>query len=148
MPGNVRVSLLFGYNHAWHAMNSSLPEILLASIISGLLGVVVTIVYSRFNERRQQKLVVLEKFCANRNHLRGDKFTEAINGIFIAFKNSREVREKLLAFHKTITKNITDDTKTANNDLIELFKAMCRDLGINPHEYSEYFFLTPFNVKT
>ena len=39
------------------------------------------------------------------------------------------------------------DFDLANDKLISLFKAMCRDLKINPNKYSESFFLKAFNVK-
>jgi NADH:ubiquinone oxidoreductase subunit 5 (subunit L)/multisubunit Na+/H+ antiporter MnhA subunit len=115
-----------------------------SSLISGIVGVIISIIYYRKNEKRRAKIETLKNFVGYRYHLKGDNFTKTLNEIFIVFQDSKDVLEKLNQFHEVIVSRQTD---LANDKLISLFKAMCRDLKINPNKYSESFFIKAFNVK-
>ena len=60
-------------------------SIMLASIFSGLLGVGISTWYHARNEKRKIKILVLEQLLGNRYDLLGERFTEALNKIFITF---------------------------------------------------------------
>jgi hypothetical protein len=115
-----------------------------SSLISGIVGVIISIIYYRKNEKRRTKIETLKNFVGYRYHLKGDNFIKTLNEIFIVFQDSKDVLEKLNQFHEVIVSRQTD---LANDKLISLFKAMCRDLKINPNKYSESFFIKAFNVK-
>lgn len=117
---------------------------IISSLISGIVGVIISTVYYRKYERYQMKLKTLKDFAAYRWDLKGPNFTKALNEIFIVFQDSDKVTSALTQFHKTIT---SKNTELADDDLIKLFKSMCEDLKINPNKFSESFFLKPFNVK-
>jgi len=117
---------------------------IISSLISGILGVIISIIYHRKTERVRAKIETLKGFCGYRYNLKGDDFTKILNEIFIVFQDSKDVLEKLNQFHEII---VSQQTELANDKLISLFKAMCRDLKINPDKYSESFFLKAFNVK-
>lgn len=116
----------------------------ISSLISGILGVVISIVYHRKAERTRAKIEILKSFCGYRYNLKGDDFSKTLNEIFIVFQDSKDVLEKLNQFHEVIVSRQAD---LANDKLISLFRAMCRDLKINPNKYNESFFLKAFNVK-
>lgn len=117
---------------------------IISSLISGILGVIISIIYHRKTEKVGAKIETLKGFCGYRYNLKGDDFTKTLNEIFIVFQDSKDVLEKLNQFHEII---VSRQTELANDKLISLFKAMCRDLKINPDKYSESFFLKAFNVK-
>ncbi len=117
---------------------------IISSLISGALGVIISIAYHRRAEKRQQKLNTLKQFVGYRYDLKGEHFTKALNEIFVVFQDSEEVLNKLNKFHEII---VSKQTTLANDKLISLFKEMCKDLSIDPSKYSESLFLKAFNVK-
>lgn len=116
----------------------------IAALSSGILGVIISIVYHRRAERTRAKIETLKNFCGYRYDLKGEDFTKTLNEIFIVFQDSEDVLEKLNKFHEVVVARQAD---LANDKLVALFKAMCKDLKINPDKYSESFFLKAFNVK-
>lgn len=118
--------------------------LILSSLISGVVGVIISIVYYRKNEKRRAKLETLKNFVGYRYHLKGNDFTKTLNEIFVVFQDSRGVLEKLNQFHEII---ISRQSGLADDRLISLFKEMCKDLKIDSGKYSESFFLKPFNVR-
>lgn len=122
----------------------NIAVIIIASLLSGIIGVIVSTIYYRKHERYQMKLKTLKDFASYRWNLMGPNFTKALNEIFIVFQDSEQVTSALTQFHKTIT---SKNTELANDDLIKLFKSMCKDLKIDTNKFSESFFLKPFNVR-
>jgi len=122
----------------------NIAVVIIASLISGLISVIVSTVYYKKHERYLRKLKTLKDFAGYRWDIMGPNFTRALNEIFIVFKDSKKVKSDLMQFHRTITSR---NIEIANDDLIKLFKSMCEDLKINPDEFSESFFLKPFNAR-
>ena len=119
---------------------------LISSLISGVVAVAVSILYYRRYERIQMKLSTLREFSANRYDLRGDAFTKALNEVFVVFNDSGNVRTALKRFHENRVSG-TQDPALADQYLIELFKAMCDDVGVKSTGFTDSFFLKPFNVR-
>lgn len=120
--------------------------VLLSGLISALISVYLTNYLNERNERYNKKLEVLAEFTGNRFDITGEKFTQALNKAFVIFSNSEEVLRAIKSFHDFIRQsNRTDDL--ANQKLLELFKAMCRDIGMNITLVNDDYFLMPFNVK-
>ena len=119
---------------------------LVSSLLSGLIAVIVSLLYYRRYEKRQTKLTTLRQFAGSRNDLKGDEFSRAINEIFIVFNDSVKVRQALKSFHQDRVAQSPVSLIT-NQFLIELFKAMCDDVGLKHTEFTDSFFLTPFNTK-
>lgn len=117
---------------------------IISSLISGIAGVVISIVYHKKAEKRQAKLNTLKQFVGYRHDLKSENFTKALNEIFIVFQDSQPVLEKLKNFHETI---VSGQKGVANDKLVLLFKEMCKDLNIDPSKYSESLFLKAFNIK-
>jgi hypothetical protein len=122
-----------------------LTSILLV-LLSGLLGALVTVLISIRMETRRRKLQVLEQSVGNRNDIKGQPFTEALNQVSVVYHKSKEVLTALKAFHEVIiSAQKTDDL--ANEKLLDLFKAMCKHLRISQEPLGDNFFLRPFNVR-
>jgi len=125
-------------------------DILIISIsafISGFFGVLVSIWYNRNNEIKRAKLDLLQQLVGNRHDVRGEKFTEALNQIFVVFSNSKDVLASLKAFHEVAISS-TRNEAIMNQKLLDLFKAMYKDLKLNIEPLDDTFFLQAFNVKT
>ncbi len=120
--------------------------VLISSLISGLLGVGISIRYHQRKEIRRAKLQVLQKLFGNRNDVRGQLFTEALNQVFVIYHDSQEVLVALKAFHEVVIGG-QKTTDLTNQKLLDLFKAMCKNLKIKTEPLTDNFFLQPFNVK-
>lgn len=117
---------------------------ILAVICSGIIGVIVTLIVQQLRWNRQIKHALLIQFVENRFDLQSDEFSRALNKIYIVFGKNEEVISALSNFHEGIT-YLKVNKHEANNRLLILYKAMCKDLKINPME--ETFFLIPFNPR-
>ena len=120
--------------------------IIISSLLSGLIGVIVSNKYYHKNEIRRAKLQVLQQLLGNRHDLKGQSFTEALNKILVVFYDSKEVLFALKEFHETIissqkTKDIIDQK------FLDLLKTMCTYLEINIEPLTDNYFLQAFNVK-
>jgi len=117
-------------------------EILVAALLSGVVGVAISIVYHRRYEKRRTKIDTFKRFFSNRYDLKGDEFSRAINEIFVVFHESKEVISTLRAFHQRVT-----DKQPSENELLKLHKAMCKVVNIKFDKFNDSFFLRPFNTR-
>lgn len=113
-----------------------------SSLLSGIVGVVISTIYYRRYEKRRTKIDTLKRFFANRFDLKGDEFSRAINEIFVIFHDSSEVMAALSEFHEKVTSR-----QSSEDALLRLHKAMCKDVNINFDRFNDSFFLKPFNTK-
>ena len=115
----------------------------LSSLLSGIIGVIISTIYYRFHEAKKIKIDTLTKVIANRYDLHGDNFSRALNEIFIIFRKSRPVMEALSEFHKrTITPNVNNEDAP-----LHLIKKMCDDVSVSYDGFNDSFFLRPFNTR-
>ena len=115
---------------------------IIASVISGIAGVVISTVFYVRHERRKDKIETLRRFMGNRYDIVGDEFSRALNEIFVVFKRSPKVIQALSAYHQKVT-----GRQSSEDELIKLFKAMCDDVGLSYSEFNDSFFLRPFNTR-
>jgi len=123
--------------------DDSIILVVISSLISGMIGVIVSILYYRKHEERIIKLKTLTKFVGNRFDLTSSEFSQSINEIFIVFCKSRKVMQALSDHHKSILAR-----EPSEDNLVKLYKAMCIDLKIYTTELNDSFFLTPYNTKS
>lgn len=117
---------------------------IISSLISGISGVVISIVYHQKAEKRQQKFNTLKDFVGYRYDVKCESFTKALNEIFLVFQDSKKVIEKFNELHEIV---VSKQTALIDDKLIALFKEMCKNLNIDPNKYSESSFFKAFNVK-
>jgi hypothetical protein len=65
-------------------------------------------------------------------------FFEGLNEVMIVFSDSKDVSKALIEYNAAL------NTPNANDRLITLFKAICRDVGIDPNAFNDSLFLRPF----
>lgn len=121
--------------------------ILISALLSGLLGVGISTWYHQRNEIRRTKLQVLQQLLGNRNDLKGQAFTEALNEVFVVFYDARDVLIALKAFFEVIV-STQKAGPLVDQKLLDLFKAMCKHLRINTEPLTDNFFLQAFNIRS
>lgn len=120
--------------------------ILISALVSGLLGIGISIWYHQRNEIKRAKLQVLQQLLGNRNDIKGQPFTEAINQIIVVFHDSRDVLVALKSFFEVVVSDQKTETLT-DQRLLGLFKAICKNLGISIEPLNDDFFLHAFNIR-
>lgn len=120
--------------------------VVVAAVISGLLGVAVSLIYYRKHEEYLRKLQILRDFTVYRYDIAGDNFTRAINAIFFEFSDSARVKQAFTKYYENSTSTPVDAT-LADKYILELFNSMCDELKIKTSDFTDSFFLTAFNVK-
>jgi hypothetical protein len=120
--------------------------ILISAILSGLVGVGISTWYHQRNEIKRIKLQVLQQLLGNRNDLKGQPFTEALNQVFVVFYDS-QVLIVLKAFFEVIVGAHRAEA-LVDQKLLDLFKAICKHLGITTEPLNDDFFLQTFNVRS
>ena len=116
---------------------------IIASLLSGLIGVIVSSCFYRRYENRKQKFDTLRRLLGNRfaiaegresnaEHSR-EEFFVVLNEVFVMFHDSGPVRDALDKYHESMSQD----------NLLRLFKAICKDLKIS-YELNDSFFERPF----
>ncbi len=128
--------------------------VLILSIFgSGLLGVLISVVYYRKHQKYMAKLETLKNFFGYRYALSiehrpsqgaKDSLAKAANEAVITFNGSKEVMVALKNFHDVV---ISKNTPLLDNAQIILTKAMCKDLRINLEAFTDEFYKKPFIIR-
>jgi len=126
---------------------------IVSSLLSGLISVFITTYYYRRYDRKKMKFDILRRLAGSRYCLVPDsnesskkEFFEALNEVFIVFHDDEKVLNTLEIFHKELNiAGIFSDS--ANNNLVKLFRAIIRNLGIEYKTLTDEFFLKPFSLK-
>ncbi len=113
--------------------------VIVGSLISGIIGVIISIIYHRKYETRSIKLSVLRnvfsyKFQLSYDSSKRKEFNKSINEIPIVFHDSRSV----LIAHKNLYEalnNKNKDEKECDRRFIELYKSMLKDLKLDLDKY-------------
>ena len=94
---------------------------------------------------RQTKLEVLRKIAGNRAAVtdqpmpeQRNSFLQGLNEVMVVFADSEEVSTALVQYKAAI------GTPNHNDRLTYLFKAICRDVGIDISAFNDSLFLQPF----
>lgn len=123
--------------------SSDLWALVAISLVSGLVGSVLTTWFYAYRERRRFRVDTLKRFAATRFNLRSDVFMQVLNEIVVAFNDDRRVMAALRAFHEIV---ISGEAGARGDDaLIALYKAMCRSAKIDVSGFNDSFFLRPFS---
>lgn len=126
---------------------------IVASLISGIIGVIMTLAWQRRSEIRRQKIEVLRELSGYRftliDHGTGvqpaDKarFQGALNQIFIIYADDEAVMRTLGEFHASVVSKQAG--AIINDHLVKLFKAMANSAKVDISQLNDSFFLTPFH---
>ena len=122
---------------------NSIWLIIIASLLSGLIGAILSSYLYLKHEKRKQKFDILRRILGNRwaiakgqegkaEHAR-EEFFVALNEAIAVFHDSTSVIDALDRYHED----------SSNDNFIRLFKAICKNLRVS-YELNDSFFETPF----
>jgi hypothetical protein len=117
--------------------------VIVAALISGLLGVLISNRDFKKTENRRAKLEVLQQLMANRFNTNREGFAEALNQVFVVYYDAPGVLTALNEFHEYITLS-TKTAGIADQKLLKLYKAMCKEVNMNT--VTDKFLLRAFQV--
>ena len=118
----------------------------ISALLTGLLGIWISNEYYRRNEIRRTKRQVLRQLLGNRNDMKGQPFTAALNEVVVVFYDSKDVLIALKAFFEVIV-GAQKTQALVDQKLLDLFKAMCKHLHISTEPLTDNFFLHAFNIR-
>jgi hypothetical protein len=117
--------------------------VIVAALISGLVGVIISNRDFKKTETRRIKLKVLQQLMGNRFNINREGFVEALNQVFIVYYDAPEVLLALNEFHEYLSG--TRVPEVVDQKLLKLFRAMCKDVNMEI-TLTDNFFLKPFTV--
>jgi hypothetical protein len=120
---------------------------IIAALLSGLIGVVVSFYFYARLERRKMKMDTARKLFGGKYSQESQAFQEALNEVMLVFADSRDVLRALDDLFTTIQSQ-QHGGGIGDDKLVRLMKAICQDLGITYKELPEAYFLRSFRVPT
>lgn len=126
----------------------SILTILVSSLLSGLLGVIVSAwFYSRL-ERRKAKYETARRLFGNKHSIQSDGFKQALNEVIVIFADSRQVVEAVTRLFNVVETPLQSRRPNETEEaIINLMKAMCRDIGIKYRDLPDAYYLKYFGVQ-
>jgi hypothetical protein len=88
------------------------------------------------------KMGLFSELMGNRYNISGDAFSAALNRTLVLFHDDSEVVRAVRDFAHAST-----NKKADNKDLLTIFRAICRNLGIADKTLTNADFETAFNIK-
>jgi len=120
---------------------------LVASLLSGLIGVLVSFYFFQRLERRKMKMETARKLFGGKHNTSGDQFQEALNEVMLVFSDSDTVIAATEELWTTLEIPIKTRAATAADDkLVKLMKAICHNVGIRYKDLPDAYFLRCFGV--
>ena len=119
-----------------------------ASLLSGLIGVLVSFKFYERLEKRKLKIETAKKLIGSRYDTGSDGFRTAMNEIFVVYADSNEVMKAMEGFWEALQTPIQNrPPNLADDKLLLLLKEVCSDSGItHPKHFNDAFFMRTFNA--
>jgi hypothetical protein len=115
-----------------------------SSLISGIVGVLVSTWYFYKLERHKLKLDLARRLLGNRFSITGDAFSCAVNEVIAVFADSEEVLTKLRGMYEALQAHGKPNAETA---LIDFLKAVCKASGLTQGTLNDAYLIKTFNAR-
>jgi len=116
----------------------------IASLLSGLIGVVVSAWFFYKIERHKLKLDLARRLLGNRYSITGDNFSCAMNEVIAVFADSQDVLQQMGKLYEALQ---TPGKPNADGALIDFLKAVCKSSGLTQATLNDGYFIKTFNVR-
>lgn len=131
---------------------------LCSSLLSGIIAAIITLLVTSYMQKKKQrydyKLQIFSKLIAYRLDLSDGVsptgfFQEAINQVFIAFNDNKNVIAAFEEFRKATQyrQNIISESDKVIDSLLILLKAMAKDLSIDYSFSNDDLFTRPIQIR-
>ena len=119
----------------------------IASLLSGLVGVLVSFYFFSRLEKRKIKTETARKMFGSKHDITSPSFNEAMNEAMITFSDSNKVISAMEELWQTLSIPISSRPPDAANDkLVKLMKCMCREIGIKHKKLPDAYYLRYFKA--
>lgn len=119
-------------------------ELILTSLISGLLGAFASAYLFLRYEQKKYRLDTAKKLFGNRYDLNGDEFSRAMNEVYFVFHHNAKVLRAVEALFISLD---VPGKPQVNDAITTLLKTICDDVGVNYRTLNESYMLKVFNQK-
>lgn len=116
------------------------------SVVTGVATYHITRIRERTDETRRLQRDLFTRLIASRHDLRGEPFSQALNGAAVVFAESPQVQGALRAFHDSVTRGGT--SPEIEGDLVTVVRSMIEYLDLDIRDLPDEFILTPFNTRS
>ncbi len=117
-----------------------------SSLVSGLIGVLVSTLAYRRLERRRVRVDTVRKLLANRFNMKSVAVLQALNEAIVVFHDCPDVVRQLKAFHHVVVTRPGEEA--ANDAFVSLLKVLCRRSAITLEGVNDGYLLRPFGTDT
>lgn len=117
---------------------------LIASLLSGLIGVGVSAWFFYKIERHKLKLDLARRLLGNRYSITGDNFSCAMNEVIAVFADSQNVLQQMEKLYEALQ---TPGKPNADGALIDFLKAVCTSSGLTQATLNDGYFIKTFNAR-
>lgn len=117
---------------------------LIASLLSGIVGVGVSFWFFFKMERHKLKLDLARRLLGHRFSISGDNFSCAMNEVIAVFADSPDVLRKMELLYQTLQ---TPGKPNADGALIDFLKSVCKSSGLTQVALNDGYLLKTFNAR-
>jgi hypothetical protein len=117
---------------------------IISSLLSGLIGVGVSILVVYKLERHKLKLDLARRLLGNRFNIQGDDFSRALNEVLAVFADKPIVLKKMEKLYEVLQ---TPGKPAADSALIDFLKEVCKSSGLTQATLNDGYFLKTFNSR-
>ncbi|TMP73503.1 DUF6680 family protein [Pseudoalteromonas sp. S1608] len=120
---------------------------ILASLLSGLTGVLISFKFYDRLEKRKLRIETAKKLIGGRFNPASNEFNIAMNEIFLVYADCPEVMTAMTNFWEILQAPVGQRSEQVVNDKLQtLLKTVCRNSGIiHSKDINDDFFLRTFN---
>lgn len=120
----------------------------IASLLSGLIGVLLSFKFYERLEKRKLKVETAKKLIGSRYDTGSIDFRTALNEIFVVYADSQEVMKAMESFWEVLQTPLESrSSNLADDRLLLLLKEVCADAGItHPKHFNDAFFMRTFGA--
>lgn len=119
--------------------------IIFSSLISGMLGVLITNYFFLRQEKRKLKKDILIKLVGSKYDTSHDNFHQAINSIIVVYNEDKEVMQNLKNFMEAVESTTVNKNSHLSQKLLDLIISMNKNLGMKTKNIPENYLMRPLN---
>lgn len=115
-----------------------------ASLLSGILGSILTLIYMNRMEKRKLKIDLTKQLLGHRFSIQGEQFSSAMNQVIAIFHDEPLVLKRLEKLHSCLK----DPMKRNINDaFIDFLQECCIASKIYNHQLERSLYIETFNAR-
>ena len=117
---------------------------IIASLLSGIIGVAASACFLYRLERRKLKYDLAKRLLGYRFSISGDDFSCAMNQVIAIFSDSPEVLRAMKDLYNSLE---APGKRGSEEALVDFLKAVCKDSGLAQIILNDSYFLKTFNAR-